>query len=100
MGRPAGTGPPAFFRLPQFHAPLNRREVSCPDLAETEWLKSGVVERDPLELLSRLQARNRGEQRLRVRMNRRGEELLRLRELDDAAAVHDGDAIADLAYEA
>ena len=45
---------------------------------------------------ARLQPRNRGEQRLRVRMRGRVEHALGRRQLDEPAAVHHGDPIADL----
>src|SRR5581483_10438182 len=40
---------------------------------------------------------DRGQERLRVRVERAGEEVARGRELDDLAEVHDRDAVGDVA---
>src|SRR6266540_6750660 len=56
---------------------------------------------DPLSLpaLPGLLDRDRGEQRLRVRVRRPLVDVLLLADLDDAAQVHDGDTVGDVAHE-
>src|SRR5262245_17165339 len=56
-----------------------------------------ALENDALALSgTRLWDRHRGQQRLRVRMKRHLKETLALRHFDNAAKIHDGDAVRDV----
>ena len=62
---------------------------------------AGIIDQQLLLLFDlRIGVRHRGQQRLRVRMQRVPEQLLRLRQLDDAALVDDRDTVGNEAHDA
>src|SRR5258708_22169222 len=55
-----------------------------------------ACEEKPLALEPRIGNGRGGDERLRIRMERRLENLFLARDLDDAAEIHDRDAVADM----
>src|SRR6185295_15430884 len=55
-----------------------------------------AAEHDTSESLARIEGRNRRHQGLRIGVQRRVEDIGRLALLDDAAKIHDRDAVADM----